>query len=206
MDNKTQPIQLNNFRPSKKMGQNFLIDEQIARSIVNLAKASDYDLVIEVGPGIGILTQYLIQFNHPVIAVELDRRLASLLKSRFSHHKNLQIINNDILKVDLAKISEPYQRVLLISNLPYSISTPMMLHFLKQNKIQIFYCMLQKELVDRLIAKPENKAYGSISVLIQYYANIAKLLDVKPSAFDPQPKVDSNIIAIQKNQRAFDPE
>jgi 16S rRNA (adenine1518-N6/adenine1519-N6)-dimethyltransferase len=203
--NKQQKLKKNkNFVPSKKMGQNFLTDKNIARGIINLVNVEQYDLIIEVGPGMGALTQYLVEFNRKVIAIELDKRLAAKLKTQFIQYSNLEIINNDILQVDLVKICKDYQRIVLVSNLPYSISTPMMLKFIKQNKISTFYCMLQKELVDRLIAKPNTKDYGSISVLMQSYTNVAKLLNVPPQSFTPAPKVESNVIVINKNENQYD--
>jgi 16S rRNA (adenine1518-N6/adenine1519-N6)-dimethyltransferase len=203
---KKQPhfIKIKNFVPSKKMGQNFLTDDNIARSIVNLINVAEYDLVIEIGPGGGALTQYLIQFNRKVIAVELDKRLAEQLRHKFSRYVNLQIINDDILEIDWIALTKPFKRVVLVSNLPYSISTPMILQFLKQDKVLIFYCMLQQELVDRLIAKPGTKNYGSISVLVQFYTTISKLLNVAPQSFTPCPKVESNVIVMNKLQQTFD--
>jgi 16S rRNA (adenine1518-N6/adenine1519-N6)-dimethyltransferase len=194
---------IKNFVPSKKMGQNFLTDRNVAQNIINLIDVDAYDLIIEVGPGMGALTEYLVEFNHKVMAVELDKRLAAKLTNKFKQYDNLEIMNHDILQVDLEKISSSYKKVVLVSNLPYSISTPMMLKFLKQNKIQTFYCMLQKELVDRLIARPNSKEYGGISVLMQTYADIANLLDVSPNSFTPPPKVESNVIVINRNDKTF---
>jgi 16S rRNA (adenine1518-N6/adenine1519-N6)-dimethyltransferase len=194
---------IKNFVPSKKMGQNFLTDNNIAQTIVNLIDVAQYDLVIEVGPGTGALTQYLVQFNHKVIAIELDKRLAALLKHKFNLYANLEVINDDILNIDLTQLTASYKRIVLVSNLPYSISTPMLIKFLKQEKIKVFYCMLQQELVDRLIARPATKNYGSISVLLQFYAIIGKLLNVPPQSFTPIPKVQSNVIVISKLNKSF---
>jgi 16S rRNA (adenine1518-N6/adenine1519-N6)-dimethyltransferase len=204
MERKNTLAGIKNFVPSKKMGQNFLTDDSVAQSIVSLINVGQYDLVIEIGPGTGMLTQYLVQFNRKVIAIELDKRLAEKLHTKLEKYTNLEIINNDILQTDLVKLSADYKEVVLVSNLPYSISTPMMLQFLKQDKIKPFYCMLQKELVNRLIAKPNTKEYGSISVLVQYYAAITKLLEVPPQSFTPAPKVDSNVIVINKLDKHFD--
>jgi 16S rRNA (adenine1518-N6/adenine1519-N6)-dimethyltransferase len=204
MDFKTQNKHQKNFVPSKKLGQNFLTDDNVAQEIVNLSQIQNYDLVIEVGPGRGALTQHLVTFNKPLIAIELDKRLAEDLKTKFHQYPHLQIINNDILEVDLLEISKDYKQVLLISNLPYSISTPMILKFLKQNKITSFVCMLQKEVVDRLIAKSHSKTYGAFSVLVQYYASIAKFLNVAPSAFAPIPAVESQVVLMSKNKLIFD--
>jgi 16S rRNA (adenine1518-N6/adenine1519-N6)-dimethyltransferase len=181
------------------MGQNFLVDLNVAQQIVKLVKPNNYDLVIEVGPGNGALTQYLVKTSNKMIAIELDKRLTESLRKQFNQYKNLEIINDDILNVSLSNIAQNYQNVLLISNLPYSISTPMLLHFLNQNTINVFYCMLQKELVDRLIAKPSHKTYGAISVLMQYYATINKIMNVDAQTFFPSPKISSNFILIKKH-------
>lgn len=187
------------------MGQNFLIDEDIAFNIVDLAQINNYDLIIEVGPGRGALTKYLAQSHKSIIAVELDKRLAEHMLLNFKSHPNIKIINDDILKIDWIKLIGGYKKILLISNLPYSISTPMLLKYLKQNKITSFVCMLQRELVHRLIAKPNTKEYGSISVLVQYYTTVKKILDVPNNAFIPAPKIDSNVVSINKiNKHSFD--
>jgi 16S rRNA (adenine1518-N6/adenine1519-N6)-dimethyltransferase len=204
MDKQKKFKRIKNFVPSKKMGQNFLTDDSVARSIVDLIDVGEYDLVVEVGPGMGALTQYLIQFKQKVIAIELDKRLVEQLQHKFDKYSNLQVINDDILEIDLCQLVTEYKRVVMVSNLPYSISTPMLFQFFKQNKIQTFYCMLQRELVDRLIAKPGSKNYGSISVVTQSYVTIAKLLNVSPQAFSPAPKVESSVIVMNKLAKNFD--
>jgi 16S rRNA (adenine1518-N6/adenine1519-N6)-dimethyltransferase len=157
---------IKNFFPSKKMGQNFLIDENIAQKIAKLVDKDCFDAIIEVGPGGGILTKFLVLYNKPLIAIELDKRLASTLHNQFRKYQNLEIVNDDVLKIDLIKLAHHYVNPVLLSNLPYSISSPMILKFLKQDKIKTFYCMLQKEMVDRIIAKPGSKGYNAFTVLV----------------------------------------
>lgn len=149
------------------MGQNFLIDENIAQKITNLIHADTYDAIIEIGPGGGVLTKFVVLYNKPLIVIELDKRLADGLIKKFKSYRHFQLVNNDVLKVDLGKLTEAYVNPVLLSNLPYSISSPMMLHFIKQNKIKVFFCMLQKEMADRISAMPSTKSYNALSALVQ---------------------------------------
>jgi 16S rRNA (adenine1518-N6/adenine1519-N6)-dimethyltransferase len=185
------------------MGQNFLIDENIAQKIIDLVHIDEHDAVIEIGPGGGILTKFIVLYNKPLVVVELDKRLAEALTKQFKDHKHFMLINNDVLKVNLEEITKPYASPILLSNLPYSISSPMMLHFIKQNKIKIFVCMLQKEMADRVSAMPGTKSYNALSALIQWHASVAKMMDVSPNSFDPPPAVNSCVVEIQRNNRVF---
>jgi 16S rRNA (adenine1518-N6/adenine1519-N6)-dimethyltransferase len=185
------------------MGQNFLIDENIAQKITNLIHTDAHDAIIEIGPGGGILTQFMVLYNKPLVVIELDKRLAASLTKKFDKYKNFALINNDVLKVNLEQITKTYVSPVLLSNLPYSISSPMMLHFIKQSKIKVFICMLQKEMADRISAMPGTKSYNALSALVQWHASVAKMMDVSPNSFDPPPAVDSCVVEIQRNNRDF---
>lgn len=191
------------FIPSKKLGQNFLTDDTIAKQIINKIVGAP-QTIIEVGPGKGALTKHIINKAPNIVLIELDKRLASDLSSLYKNKENIKIINNDVLEVDFAPIKSG--ETVLVSNLPYSISTPMMLHFLKQQTIEVFYCVLQKELADRLVSQPQRKEYGSISVLVQYYCDIEFLMAIDKKSFSPQPKVQSSFIKIIKKNIPYNQE
>jgi 16S rRNA (adenine1518-N6/adenine1519-N6)-dimethyltransferase len=190
-----------NFRPSKKMGQSFLINSTIAKEIVDLINFNDHDCVIEIGPGKGALTKYLVNKPLNVVAIELDKRLSEYIKQTY---KNIEVINDDVLKVDLNNILKKYKNPILLSNLPYSISSPFLFKYLSLQSSPIFICMLQKEFIERLIAIPKTKQYGGLSVVSQTYASIENLLFVDKNNFEPKPKVDSIVIRIQRNDQEFD--
>ena len=188
------------FRPKKSLGQHFLKDTEIVREIINKARFDPTDRVLEIGPGLGALTLVLAKGVHHVIAVEKDSRLADILNKRLATEKieNVLLINEDILKLDFSRIPSLHERNLrVIGNLPYNISSPI-LEKLVENRHMVnrAVLMLQSELAGRLIASPGTKAFGALTVLVQYHAHISPLLYVQKEAFHPRPKVDSMVLEI----------
>jgi len=194
--------------PAKKsLGQHFLTDGNIARKIVDSAGFAREDIVIEIGPGLGALTELLIGRARRVIGVELDRALAEKLREKFPSEQ-LQIIEADILKVDIEELARELgaageSRFRIIANLPYNISTPAIQHLINfRNYISDMTLMLQKEVVQRIVARPGGKEYGLLSVIVQYYCAVEKLFDVPPGAFRPAPKVYSSVVRLAVRERA----
>ncbi|MDR2461856.1 MAG: 16S rRNA (adenine(1518)-N(6)/adenine(1519)-N(6))-dimethyltransferase RsmA [Mycoplasmataceae bacterium] len=185
----------NNFNPSKKMGQNFLINKNICMQMVSKIEiniTSNISSIIEIGPGLGALTELLINKCNRLTVIELDKRLADFIKRKYG---NIEVINNDILNVDLDKIST--NNTILVSNLPYSISSLVFIKFLK-SKLNVFYCMIQKEMADRILAKPSSKKFNSFTVIINYCCAVERLLNVNRNNFFPSPNVDSVVIKLIK--------
>jgi len=183
----------------KRFGQNFLTDQAIILQIIQTISAQATDHIIEIGPGKGALTRHLLATCLRLDAIELDRDLIPLLKiSLATFSQKFQLINEDVLTVDLCQLQQQnQQKMRIVGNLPYNISTPVLFHFLKyRHCIDDMHFMLQKEVVDRLAATPNNKNYGRLSIIMQYYFRIEKCFDVSPTAFDPAPKVDSAIVAL----------
>lgn len=178
----------------QKFGQHFLIDKSIARNIVDFANLSSSETVVEIGPGTGILTANLSSAAKKVIAIEIDKRLCRLLKNRLSSHNNISIVNADALRYNYGEIPERFK---VISNLPYYISTPLIIRLIEnREKIIDMVLMFQKEVADRIAAKPGTKDYGSLSIMVQYRAVVSKLMNVGRDAFKPAPEVDSSVIRI----------
>lgn len=189
------------FRFSKSLGQNFLTDKSVIDGIVEGAGITERDLVIEIGPGIGTLTQAAAEKAGRVIAVEIDSNLAEIMKFTLDGLTNVKIINDNILKTDLAKIIEEEQgdleHVKVLGNLPYYITTPIIMKLLEERvKCESMTVMMQKEVADRLIAGPGSKIYGAASVAVQYYSIVNHVLDVSKASFMPQPKVDSAVLRL----------
>lgn len=193
-----------NVRAVKSLGQNFLIDENIVRRIVDHADIGSHDLVIEVGPGTGSLTSELARRAGRVVAVEIDKHLIPVLEYSLKEFENIEIISGDILKIHLKDIIsqqlEKYnlQNVKVAANLPYYITTPVIMKLLEDDigaRLMIF--MVQKEVAGRMEAKPGGKDYGALSVAVQYYASPEKILDVPPHSFIPQPDVDSAVVKLK---------
>jgi len=191
------------FNPSKKMGQNFLINENVVNNIINTIDFNNVDLIIEIGPGTGALTNKLVDKNIRLITIEIDKRLGEYIQNNYKQHKNFEIIIEDALKVDLDKICNGYKNPIIVSNLPYSISSVLLFKFLKSN-INLMYCMLQKEMVDRICAKPKTKDYNNFTVILQTMSKITRLLEISKKEFKPAPEVDSSFIKIEKI-RKYDP-
>jgi 16S rRNA (adenine1518-N6/adenine1519-N6)-dimethyltransferase len=183
--------------PRKRFGQNFLIDSQVIADIIACINPLPEQHIVEIGPGQAALTQGLIASGARIDAIELDRDLAGILRVDFAAHKNFNLYEADILDFDLHTllINNKTQKLRLVGNLPYNISTPLLFKLLHDlTIISDMHFMLQKEVAQRLTASPNNKSYGRMSVLAQYYCQISIVLDVPPSAFDPAPKVDSSVI------------
>lgn len=195
---------MNNFNFKKSLGQNFLIDENIKKKIVSSANISEGSIIIEVGPGSGAITKYLISFGVPVIAFEIDKRLQSELES--INASNLEIIFEDFLKVDLGKILSKYkyESIHLIANLPYYITTPIITKVMEEDLVYEMIVMVQKEVGDRFMAKPNTKEYNSLSVFLQYYFDISKVTLVSKNCFFPKPKVDSVVIKFRKKDKLLE--
>lgn len=190
-----------NFKFSKSLGQNFLIDGNIVRKIVESAGITKDDYVLEVGPGMGTLTEELALNAKKVIAVELDNKLEPVLKDTLGKYDNVEIIFGDILKFDLENIIKEKmddKKIKIVANLPYYITTPIIAKFLEEGyNIDSINVMVQKEVAERISASPNNKSYGSLTVFAQFYSNPEIVLNIPKSVFIPQPKVDSAVIRLK---------
>ncbi len=194
------------FSFKKSLGQNFLTDPNILRNIANVAELSEADRIIEIGPGIGALTEHLARSNGEVLAFEIDQRLIEVLDDTLSIYNNVTVVNEDILKADVETIAKEVFStegdVKVVANLPYYITTPIMMHLLMSGlTIESMVVMMQKEVADRITAVPGTKAYGSLSIAVQYYMNAELAFIVPKTAFVPQPNVDSAIIKLQKRDK-----
>lgn len=195
------------FRPSKKLGQNFLINPQIKQRIVNAANLQPKDIVLEIGPGVGAITSILLTHKIKLITIEVDKRLAELLTTKLKTYNNFTLYNIDALKVDWDKILFEYTQssdVKLVANLPYSISSLLVLKIIRSQLISQATIMVQKEMADRLCAKVGTHAYNMFTILVQLFLDVQKLFDVDPSNFSPKPKVQSCVIQLTKKQQVFD--
>ncbi len=195
------------FCPSKKLGQNFLINPQIKQRIVNAANLQPKDIVLEIGPGVGAITSILLTHKIKLIAIEVDKRLAELLTTKLKTYNNFTLYNIDALKVDWDKILFEYTQssdVKLVANLPYSISSLLVLKIIRSQLISQATIMVQKEMADRLCAKVGTHAYNMFTILVQLFLDVQKLFDVDPSNFSPKPKVQSCVIQLTKKQPVSD--
>ena len=198
----TQHI-LNRFklRADKKLGQNFLIDENVVHQIVAAAELSEADTVLEVGPGIGTLTQGLAESKARVVAVELDTRLLPVLATTLNGYDNVRVVHGDILKVNIMEeVGAPSFKV--CANLPYYITTPIIFALLeKRLPMERLVAMVQKEVAERMAAQPGGKEYGALSVAIQYYTEPEIAFIVPPTSFSPAPAVDSAVIVCKRREK-----
>lgn len=185
---------------NKAFGQNFLTDESVLEKIVDAAELNEEDCVLEIGPGMGVLTLELAKRAGKVISVEIDKNLIAPLKSTVKDFSNVEIINEDILKVNLAELfKEKFgeKQVKVVANLPYYITTPIVMKLLEDKlPISDIVIMIQKEVADRLTASAGKKEYGAISVSVNYFSKPEKIVDVPPHAFVPQPKVWSQVLKL----------
>ncbi|PKG22466.1 16S rRNA (adenine(1518)-N(6)/adenine(1519)-N(6))-dimethyltransferase RsmA [Niallia nealsonii] len=194
------------FSFKKSLGQNFLIDTNILRNIVDHALLTDQSGAIEVGPGIGALTEQLAKRSKKVVAFEIDQRLLPILDETLAPYDNTKIIHEDILKADVKKVMEQefqgMDDVMLVANLPYYVTTPIIMKILEAHlPIRGIVVMLQKEVAERISAKPSTKEYGSLSIAIQYYTVPEVVMIVPKTVFMPQPNVDSAVIRLTKREK-----
>lgn len=195
------------FKLSKNLGQNFLTDKNIIDRIIESAEIGPDDLVIEIGPGIGVITREAAETARKVIAVEIDKNLIPILKETLSDVDNVEIVNQDILKTDvnqlIASLGDSISGVKIIGNLPYYITTPIIMKLLEDGvKANSITVMMQKEVADRIKAFPGSKAYGALSVAVQYYCTVEAVVNVPKEVFVPQPKVDSTVLRLNIREEA----
>lgn len=194
------------FSFKKSLGQNFLIDPNILRNIVSHAYLTENSGAIEVGPGIGALTEHLAREAKKVVSFEIDQRLLPVLEDTLSPYDNVTIVHSDILKADVVKVIEEempgIEDIMVVANLPYYVTTPILMKLLNDRlPIRGFVVMMQKEVADRITAKPGTKAYGSLSIAIQYYCTAEIAMVVPKTVFMPQPNVDSAVIRLIKHDK-----
>ena len=192
-----------NIKANKNLGQNFLISQEVVEKIVDCSQITKEDLVIEIGPGLGTLTKYLLEKAGKVICIELDTKMLQILEDRFSLYDNFEIINNDVLKVDLKNIikkekeNPEIKNVKIVANLPYYITTPIIMKLLEEKlELESITVMIQKEVADRLIAVPGQKNTGAITYSVYYYATSEGILEVPNNSFIPEPEVTSKVIKL----------
>lgn len=194
-------LEKHGFSFKKSLGQNFLIDTNILNRIVDHANLTEESGAIEIGPGIGALTEQLLRRSKKVVAFEIDQRLLPILEETLAPYPNKKIIHQDVLKADVASIvAEEFagiEDVMVVANLPYYVTTPIIMKLLEDKlPIRGIVCMLQKEVAERIAAKPGNKDYGSLSIAVQYYTEAETVMIVPKTVFVPQPNVDSAVIRL----------
>lgn len=197
-----------NVKANKNLGQNFLIDDDVLRDIADGAEIEKDDLVIEIGPGLGTLTAILLERAKKVICVELDKKMVEILKDRFIAYNNFELINNDILKLDLNSIikeekAKTYiKNVKIVANLPYYITTPIIMKLIESNlDIYSITVMIQKEVADRIIEIPGGKNTGAITYTIYYHCECQKIREVENTSFIPMPEVTSEVINLKLREK-----
>lgn len=196
-------LERHGFSFKKSLGQNFLTEPNILRNIVAAANLNEESHIIEVGPGIGALTEHLARTGGEVLAFEIDQRLIPVLEETLAPYDNVTVVNQDILEVDLKQVTEAIfggdYPLSVVANLPYYITTPIMMHFIESaiNVVEMVV-MMQKEVAERITAKPGTKAYGSLSIAVQYYMETEIAFIVPKTAFVPQPNIDSAILRLNR--------
>lgn len=202
--NTIEVLQKYHFHFQKKFGQNFLIDSTVLERIIRSAKITKDDCILEIGPGIGTMTQYLAESAKEVIAVEIDKTLLPILEDTLSDYSNITIINEDILKLDIGRIVEERNAgkpIKVVANLPYYITTPIIMGLFEKNvPLKSITIMVQKEVADRMQVGPGSKEYGALSLAVQYYAKPEIVANVPPNCFIPRPKVGSAVIHLVRYQ------
>ena len=191
------------IKANKSLGQNFLIDDKVVEKIIEGSNVNKDDLVIEIGPGLGTLTKFLLEKANKVICVELDKKMIKILEDRFSLYNNFELLHADILKVDLNSIikkekeNSSIKQVKIVANLPYYITTPIIMKLLEEQlDLDSITVMVQKEVADRLIATPGDKDTGAITYSVYYYATSKAILEVPKDSFIPEPEVTSEVIKL----------
>ena len=201
--NTIEVLQKYNFNFQKKFGQNFLIDTHVLEKIIEESGITKDDFVLEIGPGIGTMTQYLCENAREVAAVEIDKNLIPILADTLSAYDNVEVINDDILKVDINKLAEEKnggKPIKVVANLPYYITTPIIMGLFESHvPIDSITIMVQKEVADRMQVGPGSKDYGALSLAVQYYAEPYIVANVPPNCFMPRPKVGSAVIRLTKH-------
>ena len=192
------------FAFQKKFGQNFLIDSNVLESIIRGAEIAKDDFVLEIGPGIGTMTQYLCEAARQVVAVEIDKMLIPILEDTLSEYDNVEVINQDVLKVDIKSLAEEKNNgkpIKVVANLPYYITTPIIMGLFESGvPIDSITIMVQKEVADRMQTGPGSKDYGALSLAVQYYATAKVILNVSATCFMPRPNVDSAVIKLTRHK------
>ena len=190
------------FAFQKKFGQNFLIDSNVLESIIRGAEITKDDFVLEIGPGIGTMTQYLCEAARQVVAVEIDKMLIPILEDTLSEYDNVEVINQDVLKVDIKSLAEEKNNgkpIKVVANLPYYITTPIIMGLFESHvPLDSITIMVQKEVADRMQCGPGTKDYGALSLAVQFYAKPKVVLNVPASCFMPRPNVDSAVIRLER--------
>ncbi len=203
--NTIEVLQKYNFNFQKKFGQNFLIDTHVLDKIVASAGITKDDFVLEIGPGIGTMTQYLCEAAREVVAVEIDKNLIPILKETLSAYDNVTVINEDILKLDLNELAKERnggKPIKVVANLPYYITTPIIMGLFENHvPLESITVMVQKEVADRMQVGPGTKDYGALSLAVQYYANPEIVANVPPNCFMPRPKVGSAVIRLTCHEK-----
>ena len=203
--NTIEILQKYNFNFQKKFGQNFLIDEHVLEKIIRAAEITKDDYVLEIGPGIGTMTQYLACAAREVTAVEIDRALIPILEDTLKEYDNVSIINEDILKVDIAALAKEKnggRPIKVVANLPYYITTPIIMGLFESHvPLESITVMVQKEVADRMQVGPGTKDYGALSLAVQYYAEPYIVANVPPNCFMPRPAVGSAVIRLTRHQK-----
>lgn len=201
MSNTRELVEKYQFRFTKSLGQNFLVDQNIVRDIVKGAGVTKEDYVIEIGPGVGTLTTELLKEAASVTAIELDDKLLPILKEELKDYENFHLIHGDATKVQLDAVY-PGKEIKLVANLPYYVTTPIITKILNDKvAFSSLTIMIQKEVAERMDAVPGTKDYGSLSVLVQYYCDTKIVRNVPPESFMPRPKVDSTVIRLTKLEK-----
>lgn len=198
-------LQKYNFSFQKKFGQNFLIDTHVLDKIIRSAEITKEDMVVEIGPGIGTMTQYLACAAGKVAAIEIDKALIPILEDTLEGYENVQVINGDVLKVDIAKLAEEEnggRPIKVVANLPYYITTPIIMGLFENHvPLKSITVMVQKEVADRMQVGPGTKDYGALSLAVQYYAKPKIVANVPPNCFMPRPKVGSAVIRLERYEK-----
>ncbi|MDR0614942.1 MAG: 16S rRNA (adenine(1518)-N(6)/adenine(1519)-N(6))-dimethyltransferase RsmA [Lactobacillales bacterium] len=194
-----------NLHLKKSLGQNFLTDANILQKIVKVAKLDQATNVLEIGSGIGTLTEYLARTAHQILTFEIDQQMFAVLTETLNLYPNVTVVNQDILKADLkqetTKAFTNHLPLKVVANLPYYVTTPILMHLIKSElKIEQIVVMIQKEVAERISARPGSKAYGSLSIIVQYFMEAYVAFTVPKTAFIPQPKVDSAVLSLVKRQ------
>lgn len=203
--NTIQVLQKYHFNFQKKYGQNFLIDTTVLERIMDSAQITKNDMVLEIGPGIGTMTQYLAERARKVVAVEIDKNLIPILRDTLSDYDNISIIQEDILKVDLpelARLENDSKPIKVVANLPYYITTPIIMGLFESNTpLESITIMVQKEVAERMQVGPGTKDYGALSLAVQYYAKPEIIANVPPNCFIPRPNVGSAVIRLTRHEK-----